>query len=146
MLWPLENFFKQNSTYMIRTKNVILRPLFQLNFHIQNVIYRQQQEKELLQSWADNLSELWHPSSNLYPSCKSWGSFVPLCTEMQHIPFPHASSPVGSFLWAKNWHWVLKSIVLPAWQALRETPNRYCCYHKFSLLSRCSLFSLIIPV
>lgn len=43
---------------MIRTKNVILRPLFQLNFHIQNVIYRQQQEKELLQSWADNLSEL----------------------------------------------------------------------------------------
>lgn len=44
--------------YMIRTKNVLLITKFQLNFHVQNVIYGSNQEKELLQSRAENLSEL----------------------------------------------------------------------------------------
>lgn len=94
--------------YIIRTKNVLLRTKFQLNFHVQNVIYGSNQEKELLQSRAENLSELWDASSKLSPSYKSWGSCMLLCTEMQHIPFPHATSAVvGSFFWAKKWHRVL---------------------------------------
>lgn len=133
--WNQKRSFKNSVSWVLDT-----------NFHVQSVIYGPKQEKELMQSRAENLFELWDPSSNLYPSYKSWGSFVPLCTEMQQIPFPHATSPVRSFFWAENRHWVLKNIVLPAWQALRETPNRYCCYHKFALLSCCSLFYLIIPI
>lgn len=55
-------FFKQN-TALVQSiydekQNILLRTRFQLNFHVQNVIYEPNQEKELLQSRAENLYEL----------------------------------------------------------------------------------------